>query len=216
MRLQRAIVVAALALAGAASAQILPKDAATPVEVRGGKGEFARRLNGAVMGMGKGWKAVLDPQKRVQIMVPDAWKPEAGESDEVVRVLPPGGKDAKAVLLVILSEPRDADPLEIKEDWAVAYADALADEPMLKKLKFQPTDAGFVLARGLKFALAGGTVQNGKSDLFQQEQLIYIAEDRIVTVQFTCRAADFPRYAPDLARVFASYQTIGRRKLVDE
>lgn len=204
---------ALLSLAVGAGAQILPKDAATPVEVRGGKGDFARRLNGAVMGMGKGWKAVLDPQKRVQVMVPDAWKAQSGDGDDLVRVLPSGDKDARAVFLIILSEPRDADPLEIKEDWAVAYADALADEPMLKKLKFQPTDAGFVLMRGMKFALAGGTMQRGTDPQFQQEQLIYVAEDRIVTLQFTCRATDFPKYAPDLARVFASYQTIGRRVL---
>jgi len=206
---------AAVCLAGGAGAQILPKDAAEPVEVRGGKGDFAKRLHGAVMGQGKGWRAVLDPLKRVQVMVPDAWKPQSGDGEDLVRILPSGDKNARAVFLVNLADPRDADPLEIKEDWAIAYADALAEDPMLKKQRFVPTDAGFVLARGMKFALAGGTMQRPGSEPFQQEQLIYIAEDRIVTLQFTCRAADFPRYAPDLARVFASYQTIGRRKLTE-
>jgi hypothetical protein len=76
----------------------------------------------------------------------------------------------------------------------------------------------------MKFALAGGTMVQetrvpgkGKRDkvatLAQQEQLIFIGEDRLVVLQFTAPAADFPRYADDLAKVFASYQNLGVRKL---
>ena len=47
------------------------------------------------------------------------------------------------------------------------------------------------MARGLKFALAGGTMMAGKETAHQQ-QLLFVAEDRIVSVQFTATAKDTP------------------------
>lgn len=198
-----------------AAAQILPANAGLPVQVHKPQGEFARKLHGAVMPTGKGWRAVTDREKRLQIMVPERWKVHTNpEANTLIRATPPGHeKDPKAVLMVILSEPSDADPLEVDEPFALGYAEELAQDPALLRLDFKPTDSGFVIARGLKFALAGGTMVYQKKETFQQQQLIYIGEDRIVSVQFTAAEKEFPKWADDVARIFASYQTLGSEKL---
>jgi hypothetical protein len=114
--------------------------------------------------------------------------------------------------MAILTEPRDADPLEVEQPFAVSYAGELARDPALAQFQFKPTDSGFVIARGMKFALAGGTMVGKKNELYQQQQLVYISEDRVVSLQFTARAREFPKFADDLARIFASYQNLGARK----
>ena len=43
--------------------------ATTPVRVYSVRGEFAKKLDGAVMPTGKGWKAVTDREKRLQLMI---------------------------------------------------------------------------------------------------------------------------------------------------
>lgn len=194
-------------------AQILPADAKSPVQVTRAKGDFAKQLNGAVMPTGKGWKAASDHEKRVQIMVPDRWKvDDFPDGEQILKVVPPGqGSAPKTMLHVTLTAPRDADPLEVEEGFAATYADDLAGEPSLSRFQFRPTDAGFVSARGMKFALAGGTLTYRKKEVFQQQQLVYIAEDRIITVLFTAPEREFARYAPDVAKIFASYQNLGVR-----
>jgi hypothetical protein len=216
-RLAAPAVAAASLMALSAGAQILPNDAESPVRVVKGRGEFAAKLNGVKMPSGKGWKPAMDRDKWVQIMVPDRWKVEPDPNgDAILRAVPPGsGKVPTAVLLVLMSAPRDADPLEVEESFALAYADDLAADPMLKQLQFKPTDSAYLINRGMRFALAGGTVIGDKKEVFQQEQLIFISEDRIVNIQFTAREKDFPRYADDVARIFASYQTIATRKIED-
>jgi hypothetical protein len=194
--------------------QIIPRDAAVPVEVRHAKGEFAKRMHGAVMPTGKGWKAATDGEKRVQIMVPSNWKVDPAPEEAIIRAVPPGHeKDPKAVLLVLFNIPRDADPLEVDEEFAQGYVEDLAEDPMLKKVQFKATDSGYVLARGQKFALAGGTMGYGGEFTFQQEQLVFISEDRIVTIQFTATAAEYAKHADQVAKIFASYQTLGMRKI---
>jgi hypothetical protein len=207
------MVVLALAAVLPASAQIVGKDAVEPVQVIKGKGDFAAKLNGAVMPTGKGWKGVMDAQRRVQIMLPDRWKAETQPGDEaIIRATPPGSeKQPSAVLLVVLASPGDTDPLQIEEQWALNYADALAED--YKRLQFKPTDSGYVIARGMKFALAGGTMSPNKKAVYRQQQLIFIGEDRVVTLQFTAREADFNKYADEVARIFASYQTMGMRRI---
>lgn len=208
-----------------AYAQILPKDAAEPVEVHKARGEFAQKLNGLVMPTGKGWKAVMDPARRLQLMLPEKWKVTTSEEAEAVIVAVPGDapKDTPAQLTVSFLAPRDADPFDIDENFALNYADSLAADPQFKRLQYQPTDSGHVLMRGMKFALAGGKVaiesrapskKKGErgdkvSQGYQQQQLIYIATDRLVVIQFTAPSALFPKYADDLAKVFSSYQNIG-------
>jgi len=211
-------VVLALWAQGAATGQIVPKDAAVPVQVIKGKGEFAKRLQGQVMPTGKGWKGVTDRETRLQLMLPDKWKVnDFPNGDIVFTATPPGsGKATEGVLMVLLSAPRDADPFEVSEELALSHADELEKTPMFQKLGFKATDAGYVVARGLKLALAGGTMKSAdKKGTVQQQQLIYVGEDRIVTVQFTANEKDFPKYADDLARIFASYQNLGVRKLAE-
>lgn len=208
-----------------AAAQIVPKDAAEPVEVHKARGEFAQKLNGTVMPTGKGWKAVMDPGKRLQLMLPEKWKVATSEQPEAVIAAIPGdaSKDAPPQLTVSFLAPRDADPFDIDETFALNYADSLAADPQFKRLKYEPTDSGHVLIRGLKFALAGGKValdgrapskkkgERGEkiTETFQQQQLVYIATDRLVVIQFTAPSATFPKYADDLAKIFSSYQNIG-------
>ncbi|HEU4753737.1 MAG TPA: hypothetical protein VFU47_11575 [Armatimonadota bacterium] len=210
------IPIAALALAALpALAQVVGKDTVEPVQVLKGKGEFAAKLNGAMMPAGKGWKPVMDARKRVQVTLPDRWKVEVPEGDDaIIRAIPPGQeKQPSAVFMVLIASPGDNDPLQVEEKFALNYADELAEEPSLKALQFKPTDSGYVIARGMKFALAGGTMTPKKSETFRQEQLVFIGEDRVVTLQFTAREKDFSRYLDDLAKIFASYQTIGVRRL---
>ena len=200
-----------------ALAQILPPNAKEPVEVRQPTGEFAKKLHGQVMPIGRGWKAVTDREKRFQIMIPGKWKVEEDASGETaLRVVPPSqGKVRSAVLVVTLTPPKDDDPLEVQEKFALSYAGELAEEPQLKQYQFKPTDSGFVVARGMKFALAGGSMQYGKTDHFQQQQLVYIAEDRVVTIQFAARQEEFVKHGDDVARIFASYQNLGVKRTVE-
>jgi hypothetical protein len=209
---------AGIAAGAATQAQILPNDADNPVRVVKGRGDFAQKLNGVKMPAGKDWKPVMDTEKRLQILVPRRWKAQASAKDEaIIRATPPGDeKKPEGVLLVLISTPRDTDPLEIDETFALSYADDVAQEPALKQLQFKTTDAGYVIARGMRFALAGGTMVGDKKEVFKQEQLVYIGEDRIVTIQFTAREKDFAKHAADLAGIFASYQTIGVRKLEED
>lgn len=217
---------AMLALSVPALGQIIPKDAAEPAEIHKPRGEFAKKLQGGLMPTGKGWKAIMDADRRVQIMLPDKWKATAANEAEtaIVAIPPSAGKEPTAQFTLSILAPRDADPFDIDEAFALSYADSLAEEPQFKRLKYQPTDSGHVLMRGMKLALAGGRMEldtnvstKGKreklSEKFQQEQLIYIASDRLVVMQFTAPVADFPRYADDLAKVFVSYQNIGVPKL---
>ena len=204
----------ALCLSVPALGQIIPKDAAIPVEVRKAKGDFAKKLNGAVMPTGKGWKAAVDAEKWLQVMVQEGWTVSTVRDGATrLRVTPPGSeKEAKAELLVNVTIPRDTDLLEVDETFALGYAESLSENPELKQVQFKTTDSGYVVARGMKFALAGGTMMVGKSGRIQQEQLIFFAEDRIVSLQFNAREAEFSKYADDVARIFASYQTLGMRK----
>jgi hypothetical protein len=242
VKLKHALVVGVLGVSAAARlahGQILPPNASEPVEVQKAKGEFAQRLHGAVFPKGKGWKPVMDRSQRVQILVPDKWKVEvAKEGDTVITAYPPGKeKIPKGMLAVMLRTPKDDDPLLVDEPFAASFAEALAEEPDLKKLQFKPTDSGYVLAHGLRFALAGGSMVYEEVDLskvnpkaprprrisdpslprirqaFQQQQLVYISEDRIVTIQFTAQAADFPQFADDVAKIFASYTNLGVRRI---
>jgi hypothetical protein len=213
MKLGQALAAALLCAGLPALGQIIPRNASEPVQVQKGRGEFARKLSGAVMPTGKGWKAATDRDKLVQLMLPEKWKVDPDPDGEaIIRALPPGHeKKPKAVLMVILRAPADQDPLEVEERSAIGYADDLAEDPALKRLRFKPTDAGFVLARGLKFALAGGTMVQEK-EIFQQEQLVYIGLDRVVSVQFTALETEFPKYADEVAKIFASYQNLGTLK----
>jgi hypothetical protein len=203
-------------------AQIIPKDAAVPVEVRKPHGDFAKRLNGAVMPTGGGWKAVTDTDKRLQLMIPDKWRvdPEV-DGDTVIHAYPPGNEKApRAQLLVVFTSPRDADPLDMDEEFASQYAQEMADLPELKKAQFTATDSGYVLARDLKFALAGGTLvkttRKKMQEKYFQQQLLHFGPDRIVSVQFSAVEADFAGYAADVAKIFASYQNLGVRRLDDD
>jgi hypothetical protein len=209
MRLILLLAVAACA-AVPAFAQIIPKDAKEPVEVKKPRGEFAKKLHGVVFPSGKGWKAVMDPQRRYQIMLPDTWKVDTTGGADELSALPPNDKSAKLMVFIVV--PRDADPLEIEDDFAAGYADALAQDPAFSRLKFQPTDSGLVIARGLRFALGGGTMVRS-SETYQTQQLVYISEDRVLVVNFQSLQKDFPKYADQVARIFASYQTMGMRKL---
>ena len=204
----------ALCLCAPVLGQIIPKDAAVPVEVRKAKGDFAKKLNGATMPTGKGWKAAVDAEKWLQVMVPESWTVNTVPDGATrIRVTPPGSDTKiKAELLVNLSFPRDMDPLEVDEAFALSYAESLPTNPDLKRVEFKTTDAGYVVARGMKFALAGGTMAVGKRGRIQQEQLIFFGEDRIVSLQFNAKEAEFAKYADDVARIFASYQTLGMRK----
>lgn len=212
-----------------AYAQIVPKDAAEPVEVNKARGAFAQKLNGSVMPTGKGWRGVMDTGRHLQLSFPEKWKVTTSEEAEAVITAIPGDapKESPPQLTVSLLAPRDADPFDIDEVFALNYADSLAADPQFKKLQYAPTDSGHVLMRGMKFALAGGTVslssrapskkkgEKGEkiSQIFQQEQLIYIASDRLVVIQFTAPSATFPKYADDLAKIFSSYQNIGVMKV---
>lgn len=218
-----------LALSLPAAAQIVPKDAAEPVEVNKPRGEFARKLNGSVMPVGKGWKGVMDTGRHLQLSFPEKWKVTLSPEPESVIIAIPGDapKETPPQLTVSLLAPRDADPFDIDETFALNYADSLASDPQFKRLQYEPTDSGHVLMRGMKFALAGGKValssrapskkkgEKGEkiSQAFQQQQLIYIATDRLVVIQFSAPLADFPKYADDLAKIFASYQNIGVIKI---
>ncbi len=196
------------------AAQIIPKDAAVPVEVRQAKGAFAGKLHGAAMPTGKGWKAVMDPQRILQIMVPDRWKVISDpDGDSILKIVPPGQeKRPDAVLMVLFQKPRDVDPLKVDERFAADYAESLPEDPELRKLKYELTDQGFVLARGMRFALAGGRMQVGKGKTVWQQQLIFISEDRIITLQFTASDAEYSKNRDAAAAIFASYQTLGERK----
>jgi hypothetical protein len=225
MRTRQILTLTLLCVVTPGAAQIIPKNATEPVEVHQASGEFAKKLNGIVMPTGKGWKAAMDPARRLQLMVPDKWKVTTSPEAEAVITaeVPAATKDTTVQLTVSLFAPRDADPFEIDEAFAVNYVKEVANDPQARRLKFQPTDSGHVLMRGLKFALAGGTMTlekrgagKGKPKVTQtiaQQQLVYIGEDRLVVVQFTAPAEDFNRYAEDLAKVFASYQNLGVPKV---
>lgn len=204
-------------LAAPALCQIIPKDAATPVEVIKGRGDLAQKLQGTVMPTGKGWKGAMDAQRRLQIMVPDKWKVETPAlGDAVIRAVPSGEKDPSTVLLVMVSAPRDADPIDVDQEFATNYADDLAQEPAYKKLHLTTTDSGLILNRGMKFALGAWTMPTGSKEPLRQAQLVYISEDRIVTIQFIAHQKEFDRHLSELAQIFASYQTLGRVKTSDE
>jgi hypothetical protein len=214
--------VVAMGIAGALVApvwgQAPPPEANAPVQVIKGRGEFAKKLNGSVMPSGKGWKSVADRDKRLQIMIPEKWKVDnSALGDTVIRAMPPGNEtDVKAALLVMIAVPRDADPFEIDEAMAATYADSLARDPSLARHQFQATDGGYVLARNMKFALAGGTMKDGKKNTYCQQQLVYISEDRIVTIQFAATDSEFQKHRDDVAKIFASYQTLGAVKVSED
>lgn len=194
--------------AGAAFAQLIDQD--VPVQVYRSRGEFAKKLHGAVMPSGRGWKPAADQEKRIQVMVPSRWKVDNfPDGDVLIRATPPGHEEnPRAMLMVVLTAPRDDDPLEIDEPAAAAYADEVARDPSLKRLKYQSTDGGFVVARGMKFALAGGTMLGDRQEPVRQQQLLYVAVDRMVSVQFTATEKEFPKHVEDVAKVFASYRNL--------
>ena len=205
-----------------AAAQIIPQNASVPVEVRKPQGDFAKRLNGVVMPKGGGWKGVTDSEKRLQLMIPDKWRvdPEP-EGATVIHVYPPGNeKSPRAQLLVTFAVPRDEDPLSMDEEFATHLAADLGEVPDLKRAQWTPTDSGYVLARDLRFALAGGTLMKSlgknKKEKFIQQQLVYFGEDRIVTIQFSAVEEDFAGFAADVAKIFSSYQNLGVRKVDDD
>ena len=224
MRTRLYLTLTVLCAVAPVAAQIIPSNAKEPVEVHQAHGDFAKKLNGAVMPIGKGWKAAMDPAKRLQLMLPEKWKVTTSpEPEAIITAEAPGTKDSPAQLTVSFFAPRDADPFEIDEAFAVNYVNEMAKEPQAKRLKFEPTDSGHVLMRGMKFALAGGTMVletrvpgKGKQKVAQtiaQQQLVFIGDDRLVVVQFTAPAADFNRYADDLSKVFASFQNLGTVKI---
>lgn len=207
--LSLALLLPCLLVAGEARSQGASKP--TPVEVKKARGDFAKALQGVLPPEGKGWKPVLDSGKRMRLMLPEGWKWDLSRDGEtILRAQPPSGT---AVLLVTFTEPGPADPLRVDEKFAEHYAAEVADDPLLKKRKFQPTDSGYVLNQGLRFALAGGTMVGPGGKLYRQQQLVYVGDDRILTVQFTCPESEFARYAADLARIFASYQDVGVRRI---
>ena len=67
-----------------------------------------------------------------------------------------------------------------------------------------------------RLALAGGTMEGPRSatkskasPVFQQQQMVFIDEDRLVTVQFTALEKEFSRFEADLLKVFASFRSLG-------
>ena len=62
-----------------------------PVEVNKPRGEFAKKLHGQVMPKGKGWKPVMDLDRKLQIMLPDKWKATVTRDAEAAIVAVPGG-----------------------------------------------------------------------------------------------------------------------------
>jgi hypothetical protein len=206
---------AAAALCTVADAQIVPKDARVPVQVIKGSGKFAARLHGALWPAGKGWKAVTDAGKYVQLMVPERWRVDTmPDGDTILKITPPGKADPpEAILTLSLTAPRDTDPLEVDEPFATGYAEALANEPFFARQGFEATDSGLVVMRGMKLALAGLRARDEQKQVFQNEILIYIAEDRIVTLKFVAREKDFSRFEPEVLGMMASYLTLGMRKI---
>ncbi len=198
----------------AVDAQIIPKNSSEPVEVVKGKGEFAKKLTGVTMPVGKGWKPAMDAERRLQLMLPDKWKVTAAANGEAVLVATPPGheKDARAMLMVVVQTPKNDDPLEIDEQFALNYADDQAEDPQAKRLDFKTTDSGLVVMRGMKFALGGWSMVNEKKEPCRQQQLIYAADDRVVSIQFVAREKEFAAYANDVVRIFASYQNIGVKR----
>ncbi|MCC2668858.1 MAG: hypothetical protein K0Q72_1329, partial [Armatimonadetes bacterium] len=160
MTLKSVLTLMLLCLAAPLAAQIIPKDATEPVEVHQPRGDFAKKLHGTVMPTGKGWKATMDPARRLQLMLPDKWKVTTSQEAEAVILaeVPGPSKETGAQFTVSLFAPRDADIFEIDEVFALNYVNEVAKDPQAKRLKFQATDAGHVLMRGMKFALAGGTM----------------------------------------------------------
>ena len=209
-----AVILLAVAAPLAVRAQIVPRDHAEPVQVVKGKGEFAKKLTGVTMPTGKGWRGAMDAEKRLQLMLPDKWKVTAAPGgEEAIMATPPGhDKDARAVLMVIIQTPKNDDPLEIDEEFAQGYAESQEADPQAKRLQFKTVDSGLVVMRGMKFALGGWTMLNEKKEPCRQEQLIYAADDRVVSLQFVARDKEFAQYADDVAKIFASYQNIGVRK----
>ena len=216
MKLNPIAAVSLLAVAAplAVRAQIVPRDHAEPVQVVKGKGDFAKKLTGITMPTGKGWRSAMDAEKRLQLMLPDKWKVTAAPDGEAAIVATPPGhdKDAHAVLMVVFQTPKNDDPLEIDEEFAKSYAESQEADPQAKRLQFKTVDSGLVVMRGMKFALGGWTMVNEKKEPCRQEQLIYAADDRVVSVQFVARDKEFAQYADDVAKIFASYQNIGVRK----
>ena len=197
MRFSRVAMAAVLgALFGALplQAQIIPRDAAVPVQVIKGSGEFAQKLNGIKFPSGKGWKAASDQEKRIQLMVPSGWKVDAfPDEDIILKAFPAGDKDPKSILQVMLNAPRDDDPFEVTEKYATTYAEELAKDKQLSKLQFKPTDSGYVLIRGMKFALAGGTLVYRKKKLPPGAVGLCLGRPDI-SVQFTAQEKDFAKY----------------------
>ena len=203
---------AALLLSLPVAAQIIPPDSKVPVQVIKGTGELAKKLNGAKWPTGKGWKAVTDQEQRLQLMVPEKWRVDNfPDNDAIIKAYPPGDeKNPKAALLVTLFAPRDDDPLEVTEAYATSYASELSNDKQLARLQFKATDSGYVIVRGMKFALAAGTMVGGrKKDPYRQAQLVYVSSDRIVTVQFSAQDKEYGKYEDDIAAIFASYLTLG-------
>lgn len=212
-QLAPAVLLGALLVALPLQAQIIPPDAKVPVEVIKGSGEFAAKLNGVKFPTGKSWKAASDRESRLQLMIPSSWKVDNFPDEDIILKAFPGGsdKEPKAILQVMLYAPRDDDPLEVTEKYATTYAEELAKDKQLSKLQFKPTDSGYVLIRGMKFALAGGTLVFRKKENYRQAQLVYVNEERIISIQFTAEDKLFGKYMEDVAGVFASYMNLGVR-----
>jgi hypothetical protein len=207
-----ATLLGALLLCLPTRAQIIPPDSKVPVQVIKGTGEFAGKLNGVKFPTGSKWKAASDRENRMQLMIPAGWKVDNfPDEDIILKAFPAGDKEPKAILQVMLYAPRDDDPLEVTEKYATTYADELAKDKQLSKLQFKPTDSGYVLIRGMKFALAGGTMVFRKKENYRQAQLVYVNEERIISIQFTAEDKQFAKYMDDVAGVFASYQNLGVR-----
>ncbi len=207
-----ATLLGALLLALPLRAQIIPADAKVPVQVIKGTGEFAEKLNGVRFPTGGKWKAATDRESRMQLMIPSGWKTDNfPDEDIILKAYPAGDKEPKAILQVMLYAPRDDDPLEVTEKYATTYAEELAKDKQLSKLQFKPTDSGYVLMRGMKFALAGGTMIFRKKENYRQAQLVYVNEERIISIQFTAEDKQFTKYMDEVAGVFASYMNLGVR-----
>ncbi len=210
-------IIGLLVCAGSGAAQIIPPEAGTPVLVLKSRGPFAARMSGALMPTGKGWKAAGDQARRFQIMLPERWKTDNFPDGEIrLRATPPGAdKDAGPHLTVQMTEPADSDPLEVDEEYAMSFADELAKQKPLARLGFKATDAAYLAVRGMKFALAGGQLTLPKKGVIQQQTLVFVAEDRVLWIQFAAPQKEFTQYEGDLVKIFASYSNLGVRKPID-
>jgi hypothetical protein len=48
---------------------------------------------------------------------------------------------------------------------------------------------------------------------YRQQQLLYVGDDRVLTIQFTAEAETYPKFIDDVARIFASYRNVGVKRI---